>query len=102
MVVLGAVDAGAALDEVGPAVVAGASVVAAASVVVGASVVAGVVTTSAEVGAGKPDRVIGGGRVCAAAEEPCWVHDDSSSIVNAGNRSGGVWYAARRFIRIGF
>ena len=53
-------------------------------------------------GQGKPDRVIGGGSVWAAAEEPCWVHDDSSSSVNAGNSSGGVWYAARRFIRIGF
>jgi hypothetical protein len=58
---------------VGAAVVVGASVVVGGSVVVvvgasvvGAMVVTGVVGTSWEVGAGRPDKVIGG-NVCAAA-----------------------------------
>jgi hypothetical protein len=59
--------------------------------VVGASVVVssvgGVVATSCEVEAGRPDNVIGGGMVCAAADEPCCVHDARTNA-KTGSSSG--------------
>ena len=67
----------------------------------GASVVAVVVATAAKLGAGRPDKVICGGIACAAAEELCWVHDDSINKARAGS-SGKVWYVARLCICDGF
>ena len=61
----------------------------------------GVVARSCEVGAGRPDNVIGGGRVCAAADEPCCEHDDRTNA-KTGSSNGQDWVAARRFMSAEF
>jgi len=81
---------------VGTSVVVGGRVVVGASVVVAANVVAVVVDASA-VGAGRPDNVIGGGMVCADADEPFCEHDETASA-KTGRASSNDWGAARRFI----
>jgi hypothetical protein len=81
----------------GSVVVVGASVVVVgSSVVVVTSVVAVVVEALSDEGAGRPDSVIGGGIVCAAADELC-EHEESASAAT-GNMSSTDLGAARRFI----
>jgi len=55
------------------------------------------VVVAAAVGAGRPDNVIGGGMVCADADEPFWEHDETASA-KTGRASSNDWDAARRFI----